>query len=339
MAKRSFLVILAALCIVRSLNVSNANAREMPSGAERTVAITLDDLPYVYRGGEFDRRDFQDPGIVASYRKEAIRAHRRIVRALRRAKAPAIGFVNEDKVEVLGSVGPQLLADWNQGLLELANHGYNHFESNDLDAAGVEEQVIKGEKTIRPMAERVGRRISFFRFPYNHVGNTDDRRVAFEAMLQRRGYRLAAATIDTSDSVFNKAYERAFEQGDQAVARRVLRAYLDHTQTQITYYRELSRKVFGREVPDIMLLHTNRINAEAMESIVTLFRAQNYRFISLAEAQADPAYATMPATSTGYGPMWGYRWARERKIKVDGRLEQEPPIWISEYAAGESVQN
>jgi hypothetical protein len=30
--------------------------------------------------------------------------------------------------------------------------------------------------------------------------------------------------------------------------------------------------------------------------------------------------------------MWGYRWARERNVKVDGSLEPEPPPWIGEYA-------
>ena len=81
-----------------------------------------------------------------------------------------------------------------------------------------------------------------------------------------------------------------------------------------------------------MLLHANRLNAAVLDRLLGLFRSANYRFVSLAEAQSDPAYATSPATATKFGPMWAYRWARERKIKVDGRLEQEPPAWIGDYA-------
>jgi hypothetical protein len=29
--------------------------------------------------------------------------------------------------------------------------------------------------------------------------------------------------------------------------------------------------------------------------------------------------------------MWGYRWAAERGVKVNGRLEPEPPEWIVNY--------
>jgi len=29
--------------------------------------------------------------------------------------------------------------------------------------------------------------------------------------------------------------------------------------------------------------------------------------------------------------MWGYRWAKELDIKVDGSLESEPPAWIAQY--------
>ena len=82
-----------------------------------------------------------------------------------------------------------------------------------------------------------------------------------------------------------------------------------------------------------MLLHANRLNAATIEPLLGLFRSGGYRFVSLAQAQADQAYSFMPAVATKFGPMWAYRWAQEHHVKVDGRLEQEPPAWISAYAA------
>lgn len=294
-----------------------------PSPGGRVVAITFDDLPYV--GTE------ATPSIDA-----AIAAQRRIVGALRRAHVPATGFVNEDKVEALGPRGGRLLAAWNTGLLALGNHGYSHFDSNALDVAAIEREIVKGEATIRPMAAAAGRTIRFFRFPYNHVGDSEAKRIAIEDLLARHGYTLAASTIDTSDYLFNSAYERAFAEHDRAMMRRISQAYLDHSRVQIGYYGALDRQVIGREVPAIMLLHANRINAATIKQLLGLFRAAGYGFVSLARAQADPVYATAPAVATKYGPMWAYRWARARQVKVDGRLEQEPPAWIGAYAGGAS---
>lgn len=297
-----------------------ASAEEpTPPKAGRVVAITFDDLPYASDGSTVSP-------------DAAIATQRHIVSALRRARIPATGFVNEDKVQALGPVGPRLLAEWNKGLLALGNHGYSHFDSNDLDVAGIEKEIVKGETTIRPMASSSNRPISFFRFPYNHVGDTETKRLAIEKLLASHGYRLAASTIDTSDYLFNSAYERAFAKRDKAMMQRIERAYLDHSRVQIAYYGELSRQVFDREVPSIMLLHTNRLNAATIEPLLGLFRSAGYSFVSLTQAQADPAYSAMPAVATKFGPMWAYRWARERQVKVDGRLEQEPPAWISAYA-------
>ncbi len=285
------------------------------------VAITFDDLPYM-------AADLKSA--VAA--RDAIKAQRRIVAALQREHAPATGFVNEDKVLALGPIGPRLLAAWNTGLLELGNHGYSHFDSNTLDLASIEREIEKGEATIRPMAAAANRPLTWFRFPYNHVGDTDEKRLAIERFLTSRGYRIAASTIDTSDYIFNAAYERAVARHDKAMMKRIEGAYIDFSRTEIAYYDALDRQIFGRNVPAIMLIHANRLNAAVIERLLDLFKLSGYRFVSLSEAEADPVYAKLPAYATKFGPMWGYRWARERQLKVNGRLEQEPPDWIGAYS-------
>lgn len=182
--------------------------------------------------------------------------------------------------------------------------------------------------------EAVGRSLRFYRFPYNHLGDTEQKRVQFESMLARRGYRVAASTIDTSDYLFNEAYERALTQRDNAMRRRVEQAYLDHTREQAVYFNDLSARVLGYRPPEILVLHLNSINAATAGRMLKVFKDLNYRFVSLAEAQSDPAYQRSPAVATRFGPMWQYRWARERGVKVDGSLEKEPPQWVADYGAG-----
>jgi hypothetical protein len=243
-----------------------------------------------------------------------------------------MGFVNELKLRELGDDGVTILGEWNRGIFELANHSYSHADSNKLTLAEIEQEVVQGERVSKPLAEAAGRSVQFFRFPYNHIGNTEEKRVGIERLLARHGYRMAASTIDTSDYLFGKAYERALAQKDRPMRRRIEEAYLDHTRQQIQYYSDLNAKVLGYHPPDIIVLHLNSLNAAVADRMLRIFKALNYKFVSLAEAQSDPAYKRSPAFATQYGPMWGYRWARERGIKVDGSLEKEPPQWVATYA-------
>jgi hypothetical protein len=81
-----------------------------------------------------------------------------------------------------------------------------------------------------------------------------------------------------------------------------------------------------------VLIHDNALNADVIDELLAIFEAKQYRFVSLAQAESDAAYRTPETMITKYGPMWGYRWARELNVKVDGSLEPEPPKWVTEYA-------
>lgn len=99
---------------------------------------------------------------------------------------------------------------------------------------------------------------------------------------------LAAATIDTSDYVFDAAYAKALAAGDDGMKSKIQQAYLDHTQKQIAYYAALNRQTLGYEPPAIMLLHFNRINADTLDAQLVLFRKAGYRFVSLGAGSRDP---------------------------------------------------
>ncbi|WP_164177150.1 polysaccharide deacetylase family protein, partial [Streptococcus pneumoniae] len=62
-------------------------------------------------------------------KRSAADANRAIVAALKRQRVPATGFVTEQHVRALGEAGPELLREWNRGLLELGNHGATHADS------------------------------------------------------------------------------------------------------------------------------------------------------------------------------------------------------------------
>lgn len=274
---------------------------------QRTVAITVDDLPYV--------------GPAAT----AARSNERLLAGFRRNRVPVTGFVIEQRVEQLGAAGRDILTQWSRQGLDLANHTYSHPDMNALTIEQIEGEVVKGEASIKPLMQRAGKKLAFFRFPMNHTGNTKEKHDAIAAFLAGRGYSLATCTIDNSDYLFAAAYERMLRDGDREGAAGIRREYLTYTAAEIDYYTALNRQVIGYEPPQVMLLHDNHLNGDSIDEVLRLFIERGYRFVTLSEAQSDPAYRIPDTYITKFGPMWGYRWANVRGVKVDGRLEPEPP--------------
>ncbi len=284
------------------------------SAQTREVALTFDDLP--------------SAGDVTPAEAEAI--NRAIVAELGKHRAPAVGFVNEKAGERIGTARwERILNGWLDAGLELGNHTFAHLDLNDLRPEEFERQVILGEAVFARLLAKRGAKPRYLRFPFNHIGGTEDSRKAAATFLASRGYEIAACTIDTSDYEFSRAYDAALAAKDAAAAR-IEREYLDYTAVQIAYYDKLNAQVLGRTAPHVMLLHANRLNAAVLARILEIFEARAFRFVALEKAQADPAYAIEVAANK-FGPMWGYRLARTMRVKVNGAAEMEPSEWIRRY--------
>jgi peptidoglycan/xylan/chitin deacetylase (PgdA/CDA1 family) len=282
----------------------------------RTVAVTVDDLPYA---GDLNKAS---PEMVNA----------KLLAAFKRHQVPVTGFVIQKRVEDIGLArGTEILGDWIKHGLDLGNHTYSHPDINQLSIEQIEEEIVKGEAAFAPLMKQAGKQPAFFRFPNNHTGDTREKHDAVAAFLTLRGYSVATCTIDTSDYLFNNAYLLMLAKGDDASARKLRQEYLAYTSAEIDYYVALNRKVLGYSPPEVMLLHDNLLNSEVIEQILALFEQKRFKFLTLAAAQSDPAYQTPDTHITKFGPMWGYRWANQRNVKFDGRQEPEPPAWILEY--------
>jgi peptidoglycan/xylan/chitin deacetylase (PgdA/CDA1 family) len=284
----------------------------------------VDDLPYA--GGAL---------VVASASEASSTAemvNRKLLAALQAHHVPATGFVIQKTVESLGPAsGPGILREWISRGFDLGNHTYSHSDINGLSEEQIQQEIVRGEFTVGPLMKEFGKKLVYFRFPMNHTGDTREKHDAIAAFLAQRGYRLATCTIDNSDYLFNAAYVQMLANGDGGNAQKLRAEYLAYTSTEIDYYAALNKQVFGYEPPQVMLLHDNRLNADVVEQVLSLFEEKQYRFVSLDTAQADAAYRTPETFITKFGPMWGYRWANERNVKVNGSLESDPPKWILEY--------
>jgi peptidoglycan/xylan/chitin deacetylase (PgdA/CDA1 family) len=282
-----------ALCLILALFLPF-----LATAQERAVALTFDDVP---------ASSAIDKGILATLKKH---------------HAAATAFVIQANCEKLGQATCRpILEAWTSAGHELGNHTYSHADFNDLTLLQFQDQVQKGEASLGPKPRH-------FRFPFNHAGDTPEKQSAAMDYLKARGYSLATCTIDNSDYEFSRPYSLFLARKDSASAARLRSEYLAYTAAEIDYYSALHRQIFGREIPHVMLLHDNQLNADVLDQILELFEARQYRFVSLDQAQSDKAYSTPIPQATRFGPMWAYRWARALGIKVDGKLEPEPPSWI-----------
>jgi peptidoglycan/xylan/chitin deacetylase (PgdA/CDA1 family) len=286
----------------------------------RSVAITVDDLPYA--GGGLTLEEASTTEIV----------NRKLLAALQAHRVPVTGFVIQQTVESLGpEIGPGILREWISRGFDLGNHTYSHPDINGLSVEQIQQEIVRGEFTVGPLMKEAGKKLAYFRFPMNHTGDTKEKHDSIAAFLAQRGYRLATCTIDNSDYLFNAAYVQMLVRNDGEHMQKLRAEYLAYTSTEIDYYAALHKQVFGYEPPQVMLLHDNRLNADVIEQVLRLFEEKQYRLVSLDAAQSDAAYRTPETFITKFGPMWGYRWAHERNVKVNGSLEQEPAKWILDY--------
>jgi peptidoglycan-N-acetylglucosamine deacetylase len=286
-----------------------------------TIAMTVDDLPFA--SGKSGPPSTGDARHAAAVKKA-------ILQAFTRHQIPATGFVIEKTAEELGiDVSTSILRQWTRPGFDLGNHFYSHPDVNGLTAPEIEQEITSGETTFGPLLN-VHRQPMFLRFPYNHTGDTAEKHDAVAAFIAARGYSLAPCTIDNSDYEFTDAYVFALDRHDQRTAAKIEAEYVTYTGLEIDYYTKLNKTVLGYAPPHVMLLHDSPLNARAIEAVIMLFQTRGYRFVSLTEALKDPAYS-IPEIVTKYGPMWGYRWANERKVSVRGFNEPQPPSWIEEY--------
>ena len=95
---------------------------------DRRIAITVDDLPW-------QRMDRRPPTELSA-------RHAQLMAQLKQAGVPAVGFVNEGKLEVDGQVQPErvaMLRAWRDAGFELGNHTHGHLDLHEVGLPAFEQ--------------------------------------------------------------------------------------------------------------------------------------------------------------------------------------------------------
>jgi peptidoglycan/xylan/chitin deacetylase (PgdA/CDA1 family) len=320
------LALLFPLCLC--LAALPVRAVEAP---DRRIAVTIDDLPWA-------RLDETTPTDLQA-------RHERLIAALRRANVPIVGFVNESKLEIDGKVDPTRLAmleDWLDAGYELGNHTYSHADINAVGVPAFEQEILDGERQLRPLLAERGQAPRWFRHPYLRAGRTAGQKAAVAAFLDTHGYRIAPVTVDNGEWVWAFAYANVLDSQAASPAReaqleRLRSGYVPYMLNKLDYYEAQSIRLLGYALPQVWLMHANELNADCFASLVRATHRRGYRFVSLEEALRDPAYAHADGYEGRYGPSWLHRWAMaEKKPKAFYAGEPEVPKWVLRLARVDS---
>lgn len=235
------------------------------------IALTIDDLPV--------------HGPIPSG-QTPLTVGRGVIAALGDAQVPAYGFVNAhwvaDQPETL-----QVLKDWRAAGLPLGNHGWAHRHLSEMSADEFERELVRDEPVLTQLAGDW----HWFRYPFLDEGETAEKRQAARQVLARHGYRIASVTMDFSDWAWTAPYARCTAANNSAAIARLDEMYLAAASESIPYYRGLSQRLYGRDIPYVVLLHDSAFEARMLPRLIALYRSAGFRFVSLAEAESDPAYA------------------------------------------------
>jgi peptidoglycan/xylan/chitin deacetylase (PgdA/CDA1 family) len=316
-------------------------AAEPAKSIDRRLVVTIDDLPWASFG---DSAWPVEEG--KSIPPRVAEAHQRLMAALRKEALPVIGFVNEGKLlagDRVDTARVHLLRDWLDAGAELGNHTYGHADLHAVGLDAYEGEILQGEIFLRPLLEERGLEPRWFRHPYLRAGRTLQDKARLQAFLGAHGYRIAPVTVDTSDWVWAAAYRRTVANAGiqdglrEETLARLRREYVPYMLAKVDYFERQSIALLGYNLPQILLLHANEINADCYGELIAGLRTRGYRFVGLDEAMQDPAYLRADAYTGRWGPSWIHRWAigegRSREFYAG---EPKVDAWVMELAGVDS---
>jgi hypothetical protein len=96
---------------------------------------------------------------------------------------------------------------------------------------------------------------------------------------------------------------------------------------RFTFFEAVSRRVASREIPQILLLHANTLNADRFDALAEALKQRGYTFVTVARALEDPVYRLRDEFVGAPSNSWFNHW----EITA-GRAPvptPPPPDWVS----------
>lgn len=248
------------------------------SGAfSQQIALTIDDLP---------SHGSLPPGMTRADVAESI------LKTLKDAHAPKVyGFINAKELEQHPE-DVTVLRLWRGAGFPLGNHTYAHLSLNDTSADEFDQSVAADEPLLKSLMGR--QNWHWFRYPYLWEGDTLEKRHAVRQYLKDHKYHVAQVTLDFEDYLWNAPYARCVEKNDAASVDWLKSSYLATAAEYIALGQSAAKLIYGRDIKHVLLLHIGGFETVMLPQLLGSLKRQGFKFITLPEAEKDPAYKSDP---------------------------------------------
>ncbi|MBA2709605.1 MAG: polysaccharide deacetylase family protein [Tatlockia sp.] len=226
------------------------------SFANRELAITIDDLPFV--------------GASKNFHLDMI------LNTIKTNEVPATGFI------IAGQVEPrnwEMLQKFREAGIGLGNHTFSHRNLNMVNSDTYIQEIEEADRILKPVLSKP----KYFRFPYLAMSKGEKKTKILD-FLASKHYRIAPITIDSKDFIFNQLLMAVPEKQRRDFLKVLKPCYLNFIWQQTLIAEEISRSARKPDRAQILLIHANLLNAYVLGDIINLYKQNNYNFVSLNDA-------------------------------------------------------
>jgi peptidoglycan/xylan/chitin deacetylase (PgdA/CDA1 family) len=264
----------------REFLLSTASVSAHAAEAQRSIAITMDDLNWMPL-------------------PNATEINTRLLDAMRSHQARLALFVIGRNAD--NATGQVLIQPWKQAGHLIGNHTYSHRNYESITFEEFSADIMHADRVLA--SDLATPRL--FRFPMLKEGNTAAKRDRMREFLATHHYRNGYVTIDTSDWYYDARLRERQSTDAGFDLYRFRQPYLDHLWDRAQFYDDLSTQVLGRSVPHTVLLHWNLLNSLFLADVLNMFHRRGWRIVSAEHAFRDPIFLRAPKTvPAGESLLW-----------------------------------
>lgn len=223
---------------------------------KKTIAITIDDLPFVG-----DYRNFHLNMIIDS---------------MKTLQIPITGFIIASEVR---NDSWETLQKFRDAGFGLGNHTFSHANLNKVKSKKYIQEINRADKILLPVLTEP----KYFRYPYLAMssGRKKDKILCH---LSKKNYHIAPITIDSKDFYFNQRLLSVPELDRRNYLNELKTFYLDFIWQQTLKAEEHDQFNHQAKQSQILLIHANLLNAYVLPDIIKLYKRKGYTFVTLEDA-------------------------------------------------------
>jgi peptidoglycan/xylan/chitin deacetylase (PgdA/CDA1 family) len=228
------------------------------------------------------------------------------------------GFINAKKLE--GNVdAAEALKLW-AAQEPVGNHTYAHMDLEQNTPEAFEREIEEDEPALELLSQKED--WHWLRYPFLHEGDTVEKRRAVRAYLQAHGYRVAQVTLDWEDYMWNTAYARCVEKGDQKAIAWLRSSYLSTASEFLDLGRAQAKLIYGHDINYVLLLHLGAFSSTILPDALDLLKKKGFKLVTLEEAESDPAYNSDPDAALHDAGTLLDQWMQVKQIKYPEHAEK-----------------